>query len=191
MNQLWQPWAKLHDQQSANLTRLKPFFRYRNIWKYWMWRSSWQICNVIHWIWCIFDNNFCSDICHDFTHCCISNVHGIVQVYFSHLSIELLCWVLLKKIGLRWVPQNIDLGNGLVPSGNKPSPGPLLTTIYDAIWCNYAAVINISSLSCSAVHHEKHYEMESTICPMTCTYHITILFCSDYIVVRGVLIYVL
>ena len=29
---------------------------------------------------------------------------------------------------------NIDLGNGLVPSGNKPLPEPMLTQIFVAIW---------------------------------------------------------
>ena len=27
-------------------------------------------------------------------------------------------------------------GNGLVPSGNKPLPGPKLTQIYVATWCH-------------------------------------------------------
>ena len=42
---------------------------------------------------------------------------------------------------LRWMPQvcaddyvNIDSGNGLVPSGNKPLPEPMLTQIYVAKW---------------------------------------------------------
>ena len=29
---------------------------------------------------------------------------------------------------------NIGSGNGLVPSGNKPLPEPMLTQIYVAIW---------------------------------------------------------
>ena len=42
---------------------------------------------------------------------------------------------------LRWAPKDItdDLvntgsGNGLVPSGNKPLPGPVLTKIFDTIY---------------------------------------------------------
>ena len=31
---------------------------------------------------------------------------------------------------------NIGSGNGLVPSGNKPLPEPMLTQIYVAIWCH-------------------------------------------------------
>ena len=39
------------------------------------------------------------------------------------------------EIALRWMPQyltdvNIGSGNGLVPSGNKPLPEPMLTQIY-------------------------------------------------------------
>ena len=30
---------------------------------------------------------------------------------------------------------NTGSGNGLVPSGNKPLHGPVLTKISDAIWC--------------------------------------------------------
>ena len=29
---------------------------------------------------------------------------------------------------------NIDSDNGLMSSGNKPLPGPVLTKFYDAIW---------------------------------------------------------
>ena len=31
---------------------------------------------------------------------------------------------------------NIGSGNGLVPSGNKPLPEPVLTKISNAIWCH-------------------------------------------------------
>ena len=48
-----------------------------------------------------------------------------------------------SQIALRWMPQNtcddncqvnIGSGNGLVPSGNKPLPEPILTQIYITIW---------------------------------------------------------
>ena len=32
---------------------------------------------------------------------------------------------------------NISSGNGLVPSGTKPLPEPMLTKFYDAIWVNH------------------------------------------------------
>ena len=40
---------------------------------------------------------------------------------------------------LGWMPQdltddNIGLGNGLVPSGNKPLPDPMLTQFLVALW---------------------------------------------------------
>ena len=31
---------------------------------------------------------------------------------------------------------NTGSGNGLVPSGNKPLPWPVMTKISDAIWCH-------------------------------------------------------
>ena len=36
----------------------------------------------------------------------------------------------------------IGLGNGLVLSGNKPLPEPMLTEIYVAIWWHLATMIN-------------------------------------------------
>ena len=35
---------------------------------------------------------------------------------------------------------NIDSGNGLVPSGNKPLPESVLTQISAAIWCHYTTM---------------------------------------------------
>ena len=37
-------------------------------------------------------------------------------------------------------PTNENSGNGLVPSGNKPLPEPMLTKIYAAIWHHCAAI---------------------------------------------------
>ena len=37
-----------------------------------------------------------------------------------------------------WWLVNIDSGNGLWPSGNKPLPEPMLTQIYHAIWHHLA-----------------------------------------------------
>ena len=36
--------------------------------------------------------------------------------------------------GLKWWKVNIGSGNGLVPSGNKPLPEPVLTQIYVTTW---------------------------------------------------------
>ena len=35
---------------------------------------------------------------------------------------------------------SIGSGNGLVPSGNKPLPEPVLKKISDAIWCHKVTV---------------------------------------------------
>ena len=37
-----------------------------------------------------------------------------------------------------WRYVNIGSGNGLVPSGNKPLPEPMLTQIYVVIWRHQA-----------------------------------------------------
>ena len=49
--------------------------------------------------------------------------------------------VSLYEIALRWMPldltddkSNIGSGNGLVPSGNKPLPKPMLTQFLVAMW---------------------------------------------------------
>ena len=36
---------------------------------------------------------------------------------------------------------NISSGNGLVPSGNKPLPEPMLTQIHAAIWLHKATMM--------------------------------------------------
>ena len=41
----------------------------------------------------------------------------------------------INVTGLHWWSVNIGSGNGLVPSGNKPLPEPMLTQISVAIWC--------------------------------------------------------
>ena len=38
--------------------------------------------------------------------------------------------------GLKWWKVNIGSDNGLLPSGNKPLPEPMLTQISVAIWCH-------------------------------------------------------
>ena len=43
---------------------------------------------------------------------------------------------LMNVTELRWWSVNIGSGNGLVPSGNKPLPEPMLTQISVTIWCH-------------------------------------------------------
>ena len=40
----------------------------------------------------------------------------------------------MNAIGLHWWSVSIGSGNGLVPSGNKPLPEPMLTQIFVTIW---------------------------------------------------------
>ena len=40
----------------------------------------------------------------------------------------------MNATGPYWGQVNIGLGNGLVPSGNKPLPESVLTKISNAIW---------------------------------------------------------
>ena len=44
----------------------------------------------------------------------------------------------MNATGPYWWKGNIGAGNGLVPSGNKPLPEPVLTKISNAIWRHYA-----------------------------------------------------
>ena len=48
-------------------------------------------------------------------------------------------WCISCEIAIRWMQLdladvNIRSGDGLVPSGNKPLPEPILTKIYVAKW---------------------------------------------------------
>ena len=69
---------------------------------------------------------------------CIGLRYNDTQEY-----IEWWCWHLLWNCSqvngteLRQWEVNIGSGNGLVPSGTKPLPEPMLTQIYVAIWCHY------------------------------------------------------
>ena len=51
-------------------------------------------------------------------------------------------WNFLQVIlfGPHWWQVNIGSGNGLVPSGNKPLPEPMLTQIYVTIWLHQATM---------------------------------------------------
>ena len=50
--------------------------------------------------------------------------------------VKLLQYEIMNVIGLHWWSVNIGSGDGLVPSGNKPLPEPMLTQISVAIWCH-------------------------------------------------------
>ena len=66
------------------------------------------------------------------SHLCMWDLVEILKIQFSTLPILLLA--------LRWMPWDITddkstlVQDGLVPSGNKPFPKPMLSQIYMAIW---------------------------------------------------------
>ena len=72
-------------------------------------------------------SNFESKIFKLSTHNSSSGIYEIV-----------LSWMLQNLISNLEV--NIGLGNGLVPSGTKPLPEPMLTQIHVAIWYHLATV---------------------------------------------------
>ena len=66
----------------------------------------------------------------------ISFQEGNLQVTFSEWWLRYLWWNCPQMNVTRpyWWWVNIGSGNGLVPSGNKPLPEPMLTQIYVAKW---------------------------------------------------------
>ena len=68
---------------------------------------------------------------------------GKFEWNFRHFQTDFSDWWLrhllrncpdMNVTGLHWWSVNIGSGNGLVPSGNKPLPEPMLTQINVAIW---------------------------------------------------------
>ena len=60
--------------------------------------------------------------------------------FFFQVKLKIDILINSSEIGHRWVPRNpvddktVDSGKGLVPSGNKPLPEPVLTQIYMCLW---------------------------------------------------------
>ena len=79
-------------------------------------------------------NNICS-----LTYWPLGDLKEILNNFHANFSdqwLRYLMWncPLMNFTGLHWWSVNIGSGNGLVPSGNKPLPGPMLTQISVAIW---------------------------------------------------------
>ena len=55
------------------------------------------------------------------------------SVIFEHM-LQMKFMIMSTATGHIWWLVNIGSGNGLVVSGNKPLPEPMLTKCYDAIW---------------------------------------------------------
>ena len=78
------------------------------------------------------------------TYCIDLLLTGKFESNFSEVIFKVILviggWSLSHQnaIGPHWRKINIGSGNGLVPSGNKPLPGPILIEIYVAIWRHYA-----------------------------------------------------
>ena len=71
----------------------------------------------------------------------LGNLNEILNMYnfqmdFSDWWLRHLLWNCpnMNVTGLHWWSVNIGSGNGLVPSGNKPVPEPMLTQIYVVTW---------------------------------------------------------
>ena len=60
------------------------------------------------------------------------------ETNFSNWWLKYLLWKCPQVIvtGPHWWYINIGSGNGLVPSGTKPLPEPMLTQFYVGIWCH-------------------------------------------------------
>ena len=66
------------------------------------------------------------------THCGLGDFNEILAEYFSSQLEWLMAEILAVKLNVTrpyWWSVNIGSGNGLVPSGNKPLPEPMLTQI--------------------------------------------------------------
>ena len=67
-------------------------------------------------------------------------MHKIYKIFilndiFCQYSLRIFNEIILQRIEIIFSQQlNMGSGNGLVPSGNKPLPEPMLTEIYIAIW---------------------------------------------------------
>ena len=72
-----------------------------------------------------------------------SVIPGRCGCNLKYASYILISWVFPEKLlscqchRTHWWWVNIGSGNGLVPSGNKPLPEPMLTHIYVTVWRHY------------------------------------------------------
>ena len=80
------------------------------------------------------------------------------SIIFKSIT-QISSWCTGCEIALGCMPQNLTVnigsGNGLVPLGNKPSPEPMLTLVYAAVWCHYATMIFFNDFSTKIQIHRK------------------------------------
>ena len=73
------------------------------------------------------------------THWSLAGIYGSnIKSTISNLLYRMIAWALVKSLSVNAIEAhqwevNIGLGNGLVPSGSKPLPEPMLIYIYVAI----------------------------------------------------------
>ena len=65
-----------------------------------------------------------------------------VQTYFNDKYLKYFVWncCQVNATTHHWSLVNIGSCNGLVPSGSKPLPEPMLTKVPVAIWCHWARI---------------------------------------------------
>ena len=81
--------------------------------------------------------------------------------WFSYWWLRHLLWNCpdMNVTGLHWWSVIIGSGNGLVPSGNKPLPEPVLTQISVAIWCHLCTIISKSQCQCCYLNSKDNFAM--------------------------------
>ena len=85
----------------------------------------------------------------------------ISRIDVLSISCEIALWNTTRP---HWRLLNIGSGNGLVPSGNKPLPEPMLTQSYVTIWHQQAAMnkgLDLNILHLYSTHHKVFLQLQS------------------------------
>ena len=98
--------------------------------------QCWLVISKVHWLYSSHQSLKLSLKVlksHELTHWPFWEVTVILPNSFNNNWF--ISWVLLNEMASKWMvqgPSNVNIGwdNGLVPSGNKPLPQPMLTQIY-------------------------------------------------------------
>ena len=112
----------------------------------------------------------------------------IFQMDFSDWRLRHLLWNCpnIHVTGLHWWSVNVGSGNGLVPSGNKPLPEPMLTQIsrhmvslghneltWSLLWCaTFCVILDCVMTQLYVFHRQRNHNILSvfacyiSICPL-------------------------
>ena len=110
-----------------------------------LWQNSRLVRLVVHRVHTYIHGIFFIMLSVSLTHWPLEDFNDILDEWFScnlsHWWLMCHLWNCHQMIvtGSYWWYVNIGLGNGLVPSANKPLPEPMLTEIYVAIWRHQAS----------------------------------------------------